>query len=237
MNTTPTLEIGQMLTIAGATVTITTIKGRWVKLSNGASISRGEAFACRADYNEQHADELEAGIDRAPTNEEAAAGPEQTFIEQVAAELDTTPEDAHVALMPVGYVGPMLALRERLAAGAYKKAPNGQPCCGDEIAVALGSLTPAQVIRACIIAMNLPNNPYTHLNIGQQSMNLRNKLRGCMKRGEFGMGVVVEAVEVVLETDAKSQAKADAGFRPGTTIPMDECSTGMNDETLFDDQA
>lgn len=166
------------------------------------------------------------------------------FIEQVAAELDTTVEDARITLVDTptqtsqecpeecadkleaavvadllenhglaasgvtveitaGYVGPMLALRERLAAGAYQKAKNGQPCCGDEIAIALGSLTPAQVIRACIIAMNLPNNPYTHLNIGQQSMNLRNKLRGCMKRGEFGMGVVNEAVEVVLETDAK----------------------------------
>jgi hypothetical protein len=160
------------------------------------------------------------------------------LIAQVAAELDTTPEDADIKIetsqdrleaaydaqelanwnsgvatpeapdtveaiaVATGYTGPMLALRERLAAGAYSKAINGQPCCGDAIAIKLGTLTPAQVIRACIIAMNLPNNPYTHLNIGQQSMNLRNKLRGCMKRGEFGFGVVTEAVEQVEEESA-----------------------------------
>lgn len=95
----------------------------------------------------------------------------------------------------------MIALRVRLAAGAYSKAPNGQPCCGDTIAQVLGVLTPTQVIRACIIAMNLPTNPYAHLNVGQQSMNLRNKLRGCLKRAEFGMGVVNEAVEQVQDED------------------------------------
>lgn len=94
-----------------------------------------------------------------------------------------------------GYSGPMLALRERAKRGLYAKQANGQPACGDEIAALLGVLPPALVIRACISAMALPGNPYLHLNIGQQSMNLRNKLRGAMKRGEFGMGVVREAVE------------------------------------------
>ena len=96
-----------------------------------------------------------------------------------------------------GYQGSMIRLRERLAEGAYQKAPNGQPCCGDQVATLLGTLAPALVIRACIIAMALPANPYAHLNVGQQSMNLRNKLRGCFKREEFGLGVLVEAVEEV----------------------------------------
>ena len=185
--TTPSmaLAVGQFVEVDSEEVEIVAINGRWVKLANGQSIGRAAALESRCE---------ESDDEPAPTIEAA-------FIEHVAAELDTTPADANITLTPTGYVGPMLALRERLAAGAYKKAPNGQPCCGDEIAIALGSLTPAQVIRACIVAMNLPNNPYTHLNIGQQSMNLRNKLRGCMKRGEFGMGVVVEAVEVVLEAD------------------------------------
>jgi hypothetical protein len=94
-----------------------------------------------------------------------------------------------------GYQGPMLALRDRTKRGLYVRQPNGQPACGDEIATILGVLTPTMVIRACIAAMALPGNPYAHLNIGQQSMNLRNKLRGAMKRGEFGMGVLREAVE------------------------------------------
>lgn len=93
------------------------------------------------------------------------------------------------------YVGPMLALREAAKRGAYTKAANGQPSCGDTLAQALGTLKPEYVIRACIAALALPGNPYLHLNIGQQSMNLRNKLRGALVRGEFGMGVVMEAVE------------------------------------------
>lgn len=98
-----------------------------------------------------------------------------------------------------GYAGPMLALRQRLKAGIYTKAANGQPSCGDEVALTLGSLEPAEVIRACMIAMDLAVNPYLHLNLGQQSMNLRNKLRGALKHEKFGMGVLREAVEVVTE--------------------------------------
>lgn len=105
----------------------------------------------------------------------------------------TEPDEA----TKTGYTGPMLALRERAKRGVYQKAANGQPSCGDEVAQILGALVPIQVIRACIIALNLEGNPYLHLNIGQQSMNLRNKLRGALIRGEFGMGVVREAAEEV----------------------------------------
>lgn len=122
--------------------------------------------------------------------EEAACKAEE------AANLAAEAAELAEAQPPVdGYTGPMLRLRERLAAGAYSKAANGNPCCGDEIATILGQCTPQMVIRACITAMALPGNPYAHLNVGQQSMNLRNKLRGCMKRGEFGIGVLREAVE------------------------------------------
>lgn len=181
MNNTTTLEIGQSLVIKGEVRTIVSIKGRWVKLSDDTSISRGEAFAYRADYDEEYAllgDELasEEDHDDTDTPDESEEG-----------------EDEEAT----GYQGSMLRLRERLAEGAYQKAANGQPCCGDQVATLLGALAPAQVIRACIMAMALPSNPYIHLNIGQQSMNLRNKLRGCFKRCEFGMGVLIEAVEQV----------------------------------------
>lgn len=97
------------------------------------------------------------------------------------------------------YAGPMLLLRERSKRGAYQRAKNGQPSCGDDLAQILGQLKPEFVIRACLIALDVPTNPYLHLNIGQQSMNLRNKLRGALKREEFGMGVVKEAAEDMLE--------------------------------------
>jgi hypothetical protein len=174
---TTTLEIGQSIVIDGEIRTIESIKGRWVKLDDDSNISRADASQAREEYLED-ADTLgdELGTDDDQTDEESAD--EQADADE-------------------GYAGPMLRLRERLAEGAYSKAANGNPCCGDIVAAKLGTLKPAQVIRACIIAMNLPTNPYIHLNIGQQSMNLRNKLRGCLKREEFGFGVVVEAVEEV----------------------------------------
>lgn len=128
--------------------------------------------------------QLDAEVAAAQAEEAANLAAEAAALAEEAA---TTTHD--------GYNGPMIALRERAKRGLYQKAQNGQPACGDEIAQLLGVLPPALVIRACIAAMALPGNPYLHLNIGQQSMNLRNKLRGAMKRGEFGMGVVREAVE------------------------------------------
>lgn len=105
----------------------------------------------------------------------------------------------------------MRNLRVRLKAGHYAKAANGQPSCGDQVADALGVLKPEQVIEACMVALGISTNPYAHLNIGQQSMNLRNKLRGALKRGDFGFGVVVEAIEQITEEveAAKTNEKAD----------------------------
>jgi len=188
MNTATTIAIGQMIVIDGEIVTIESIKGRWVKLSNDLNISRADAVQGREDY-----------IEDAETLGEELDSEED---DQTDEQADADEEDE-----ATGYQGSMIRLRERLAEGAYQKAPNGQPCCGDRVATLLGSLQPAQVIRACIVAMALPSNPYSHLNIGQQSMNLRNKLRGCFKREEFGFGVLVEAVETVREDEAALQAE------------------------------
>jgi len=195
MINTTTLEVGQMLSVDGEAVAISAIKGRWVKLDTGNSISRGEAIAYRADFLEEHADDDE---DTDIDGEYSDDLDENGNVIPLDDEDDQTDADADAE---EGYAGPMLRLRERLAEGAYSKAVNGNPCCGDMVAIKLGTLKPAQVIRACLIAMNLPVNPYTHLNIGQQSMNLRNKLRGCLKREEFGFGVVAEAVEQIMEED------------------------------------
>lgn len=89
------------------------------------------------------------------------------------------------------YQGPMLALVA--ARKAYIKTANGNPCNGDPLALALGSLSREDVCRVCIKALGLPNNPYTHLNPGQQSMNLRNKLRHAIKQGFVTMADVEAA--------------------------------------------
>lgn len=180
MNTAAnTTKPGQMIIVDGEILTIVSMNGRWVKLSNGTNIGRAGAIDARQEYLEDA----------------------ETLGEELDSEEDDQ-TDADEADEEAGYQGSMIRLRERMAEGAYQKAVNGQPCCGDRVATLLGSLAPAQVIRACIVAMALPTNPYSHLNVGQQSMNLRNKLRGCFKREEFGFGVLVEAVEQIQDDEA-----------------------------------
>lgn len=93
-----------------------------------------------------------------------------------------------------GYAGPMLALRRRLKAGAYKKAENGRPCCGDAIAVLCGKHTREVIVKALIVALGLGSNPYAHLNPGQQSMNLRNKARAAVKNGTLEIAKIEAAL-------------------------------------------
>jgi len=190
------LAVGQFVDVDSDEIAIVAIVGRWVRLANGQSISRATALEFRCEVSDDEADEgTSDDSDGDEADAEGTCTPEGPEGQEEADEDDT------------GYQGSMIRLRERLAEGAYQKAPNGQPCCGDQVATLLGTLAPAQVIQACIIAMALPANPYTHLNVGQQSMNLRNKLRGCFKREEFGLGVLVEAVETVREDEAAVQAE------------------------------
>ena len=93
-----------------------------------------------------------------------------------------------------GYSGPMLALRRRLKAGAYQKAANGQPCCGDAIAILCGQYSREVIVKALVVALGLPGNPYAHLNPGQQSMNLRNKARAAVKNGTLEIAKIEAAL-------------------------------------------
>lgn len=88
---------------------------------------------------------------------------------------------------------PMIALSEKVKAGVYVKGVNGQLRTNDDVAIALEAI-PAkkmvpfllQVLQAAGV-VEAGKNPYEALNYGQQSMNLRNRLRGALKKGvEFG---------------------------------------------------
>lgn len=96
--------------------------------------------------------------------------------------------DAEGHLVPVktAYTGPMLALVA--ARKSYVKGANGNPHCGDWMAVALDGLTREQVVErlgTLLFAKGITTavNPYAGLNAGQQSMNLRNKARGAYGKG------------------------------------------------------
>ena len=80
----------------------------------------------------------------------------------------------------VHYTGPMLILRER--AKVYVRGIH----CGDPLADLLDGLDRDAVIRILgkiLLDAGITStlNPYTHLNAGQQSMNLRNRFRSALK--------------------------------------------------------
>lgn len=77
----------------------------------------------------------------------------------------------------------MLALRRKVAEGIYVKGKNGQLRSNDPVALALESLPAAKVVPLLIGFLGLDGNPYAALNYGQQSMNLRNRLRGALRKG------------------------------------------------------
>lgn len=88
----------------------------------------------------------------------------------------------------------MHALRE--AKKRYVKSATGQLRSNDELAQVLDAVSPTGVVELVIKVLSLDVNPYSRLNPGQQSMNLRNKLRGAIKRG------VVTIEQVVIARDA-----------------------------------
>jgi hypothetical protein len=103
------------------------------------------------------------------------------------------------ALNPDGtrkYMGSMLALADRVKEGLYVKGVTGQLRSNDELAQILDGVTPNGVIQTAKAVLALDANPYSHLNVGQQSMNLRNKLRGALRKGTTTLDAVREYVAV-----------------------------------------
>jgi hypothetical protein len=88
-----------------------------------------------------------------------------------------------------GIVNRMSALRD--AKKNYTKSATGQLRTSDELAVALDAVEPHEVIRIALRLLQLEANPYEQLNTGQQSMNLRNKLRGAIRRGTISIDDVI----------------------------------------------
>lgn len=92
------------------------------------------------------------------------------------------------------YSGPMLALADKVKAGAYVKGAHGQLRSNDALAQALDFVPPANIVKLAMLVLNEPTNKYSQLNIGQQSMNYRNRLRGALKANE-GTGLEVDLGE------------------------------------------
>jgi hypothetical protein len=117
------------------------------------------------------------------------------------------------------YFGSMLTLADRVKANAYVKGVNGQLRSNDDIAIALEGCSPANVVKLCteVLEANdlLPAEAkarYAELNVGQQSMNLRNRLRGALKHGKITMSLITQTRDAGNYADAEANlaAKAEA---------------------------
>lgn len=116
-------------------------------------------------------------------------------VEQVLADMGLDPTGHPLPTGKPGtakatYTGPMLALRERAKRGAYLKGANGNPHTNDRLALLCSVHSREVVVKALIAALKLGFNPYSQLNPGQQSMNLRNKARAAIKNGLLQMSEV-----------------------------------------------
>ena len=113
------------------------------------------------------------------------------------------------------YTGTMLSLADRVKQGVYVKSTTGQLRSHDELAQALDTVTPTGVIQLAKHVLALEANPYSHLNVGQQSMNLRNKMRGAITKKVLTIEQVKAAIveldlDVSKEIAARKQAKDEA---------------------------
>ena len=135
----------------------------------------------RIKSDEVKAAERAAYIEALRIDAEALGVDPDTYIAEQLAEVKT------------GYTGPMLALRRAVV--NYVKAPNGQPCCGDDLALVCGQYTRERVVAGLLVALALPTNPYARLNPGQQSMNLRNKARAALKGGTLTIDQIRQALQ------------------------------------------
>lgn len=148
---------------------------------------------------------------------------EQERVEQLKAESEEKGEKRT-------YFGPMIHLAERAKNGHYVKSALGQLRSDDDLARALDSVRPANVVKLAMVLLNDTTNRYEHLNIGQQSMNYRNKMRGAIKAGTFTIDDVkrVRDEEGLTEEvePKKERVKAEAGVLPAEgTVQTGEAQT------------
>lgn len=122
---------------------------------------------------------------------------------------------AELAASGKAYTGSMLSLADRVKQGAYVKGATGQLHTQDELATALDGVHPTDVISMGIDLLKLEENPYHKLNTGQQSMNLRNRMRGAIKKETLKISDIADyitrnKIQVVTRADNEAKAKAKA---------------------------
>jgi hypothetical protein len=177
--------------------------------------TKAEAAAKVAAEKKAKADEKEAKL--------AAKKAEQAEKAEARAKSKAEREGRLAALAAEGksYTGSMLALADRVKQGVYVVGATGQLRSNDELAQALDGVSATDVVRIGMDVLKLEDNPYYKLNVGQQSMNLRNRMRGAIKKNTLTIAeikayiernsiTVTPYVDPAVKAAAKAQKKADA---------------------------
>lgn len=200
------------------------------KINAKAEKAEAKAAAAQAKLDVQSAKKEAAEAEKA---ERAAArlaaiqSKNQTTKEERAAAKAERAERL-AALDPNGtkkYFGPMLALADRVKQGIYVKGATGQLRSTNELAEILDAVPVDNVIRLAKIVLGLDENPYTHLNVGQQSMNLRNRMRGAITKGTLDITTVRECVAengFATATDWAERAEAKRATRAANAAAAKE---------------
>lgn len=149
-----------------------------------AAMAEAKKAAAEAKAAEKAEAKVKKEAERAAKKAEAEAAKAAK-----AAEREAKKAERAAKLAELNALGPMAALRQ--AKANYVKSATGQLRSTDELANALDAVPPANVVTMGLKLLNLDANPYERLNIGQQSMNLRNKMRGAIKRGVLTIDAVV----------------------------------------------
>jgi len=102
-------------------------------------------------------------------------------------------------------VKPMSALRGK----EYTKL-NGSIVCGDDVSTALAGVELEALIKFAK-ANGVDTDKYAHLNNGQKRMNIGNRLRNLVKKGEVELAALTKLQRApVKEKPAKAEKPAEA---------------------------
>lgn len=123
------------------------------------------------------------------------------------------------ATNPATAEGMSSALRDKVSLGIYVKGKNGQLRTNDELALALEVVPVINMVPLLLETLGMNENPYPHLNYGQQSMNLRNRLRGAIRKEAKieNTDVVISLARLIELRDAKYLSAEKPSTEAATT--------------------
>lgn len=166
------------------------------------------AAKAKADKEEANKLKAEAKAKKAADAQAAKDAKAAETAEQKAAAKKLRDEQKAAGVVAEPGEGMSGALREKVALGLYVKGKNGQLRTNDSIALALESVAVTDMVPLLLETLGLAENPYPHLNQGQQSMNLRNRLRGAIRKE-----AKIENTDVVISLARLTEIR-DAKFKP-----------------------